>query len=72
MIQKDEEIKQLQEQLSEVEKQLECAREEAHSLREKLQKVTVHGTGREVSQSTGTGEGKERVEGECELAEEAG
>ena len=41
LIQKDEEVRQLQEQLREVEKELGCAREEALSLREELQRVTV-------------------------------
>ena len=41
LIQKDKEVRQLQEQLKEVEKKLECAREEACSLREELQRVTV-------------------------------
>ena len=41
LIQKDEEVKWLQEQLREVEKELGCAREEACSLREELQRVTV-------------------------------
>ena len=41
MIQKDEEVKRLQEQLSEVKKELECTREEAHGLREEPQRVTV-------------------------------
>ena len=40
LIQKDKEVRRLQEQLSEVEKELECAREEAHSLRVKLKRVT--------------------------------
>ena len=38
---KDVEVRQLQEQLREVEKELGCAREEARSLREELQRVTV-------------------------------
>ena len=41
LIQKDEEVKRLQDQLREVEKELGCAREEACSLREELQRVTV-------------------------------
>ena len=41
LMHKDVEVQQLQEQLSEVEKELECAREEACSLREELQRVTV-------------------------------
>ena len=38
---KDVEVRQLQEQLRKVEKELGCAREEARSLREELQRVTV-------------------------------
>ena len=41
LMHKDVELRQLQEQLSEVEKELKCAREEACSLREELQRVTV-------------------------------
>ena len=41
LIQKDKEVKRLQEQLNEVEKELGCAKEEARSLREELQRVTV-------------------------------
>ena len=41
LMHKDAEVRQLQKQLSEVEKELECAREEAHSLKEELQRVTV-------------------------------
>ena len=41
LMHKDVEVRQLQKQLSEVEKELECAREEARSLREELQRVTV-------------------------------
>ena len=41
LMHKDAEVRQLQEQLSEVEKELKCAREEACSLREELQRVTV-------------------------------
>ena len=41
LMHKDVEVRQLQKQLSEVEKELECAKEEAHSLRKKLQTVTV-------------------------------
>ena len=38
---KDVEVRQLQEQLREVEKELGCAKEEARSWREELQRVTV-------------------------------
>ena len=41
LIEKDKEVRRLWEQLREVEKELECAKEEAHSLREELQRVTV-------------------------------
>ena len=41
LMHKDVEVRQLQEQLREVEKELGCAREEAHSLREELRRVTV-------------------------------
>ena len=41
LMHKDVEVRQLQEQLREVEKELGCAREEARSLREELQRVTV-------------------------------
>ena len=41
LMHKDVEVRQLQEQLREVEKELGCAREKAHSLREELQRVTV-------------------------------
>ena len=41
LIRKFEEVERLQEHLSEVKKELECAREEACSLREELQRVTV-------------------------------
>ena len=41
LMHKDAEVQQLQEQLREVEKELECAREEACSLREELHRVTV-------------------------------
>ena len=41
LAQKDEEVMRLKEQLREVEKELECAREEAHNLRKELQRVTV-------------------------------
>ena len=41
LIEKDKEVRRLQEQLREVEKELAGAREEAHSLREELQRVTV-------------------------------
>ena len=41
LMHKDVEVRQLQEQLREVEKELVCAKEEAHSWREELQRVTV-------------------------------
>ena len=41
LMHKDVEVRQLQEQLREVEKELECEREEARSLREELQRVTA-------------------------------
>ena len=41
LMHKDVEVRQLQEQLREVEKELGCARKKACSLREELQRVTV-------------------------------
>ena len=41
LIRKDAEVRQLQDQLREVERELGCAREEARSMREELTRVTV-------------------------------
>ena len=41
LMNKDAEVRQLQDQLREVEGQLGCAREEARNMREELQRVTV-------------------------------
>ena len=41
LMNKDAEVRQLQDQLKDVERELGCAREEAQNLREELQKVTV-------------------------------
>ena len=58
LMNKDAEVRQLQDQLREVERELGCAREEARNLREEFQRVKVELAEKSAHVCTGAGKGQ--------------